>query len=62
MPSGDHAGPSSCASLCVIMVAFVPSASMTQISMSLPGLRPSTFTFDSNAILVPSGDQAGAES
>ncbi len=62
VPSGDHAGPSSCAVLFVIMVAFVPSAFMTQISASLPGLTPKTSRLDWNAIRVPSGDQAGAES
>ena len=62
MPSGDHAGPSSCSALCVSWTASEPSASMTQISRSRSGLAPATSASDSNAIRAPSGDQAGAES
>src|SRR5215210_8091957 len=60
--SGDHAGPSSRTSLCVICTGLVPSASMTQISMSRSGLPPPTSASLSKAIRPPSRDHAGAES
>ena len=41
---------------------LAPSASMTQISSSPSGLTVPNLALDSNAICVPSGDHAGAES
>ena len=53
-PFGDHAGPESHAGLVVSRAKPVPSALMTQMSE-----LPLSIT-QSNAILAPSGDQAGA--
>src|SRR5919198_1717723 len=62
VPSGDQAGPSSHSVLRVSWVGLEPSAFMIQISLSPPGLPPFRLASLSNAILLPSGDQAGAES
>jgi hypothetical protein len=61
-PSGDHTGETLDAILAVRVVkavALLPSAFMTQMFTSLAeAFVPSRARVESNAILVPSGDQA----
>ena len=54
LPSGDHAGP--CSSAAVAISGLAPDPSAFMIQMSQPG-EPTVVW--SNAIFVPSGDQAG---
>jgi hypothetical protein len=56
LPSGDQAGPCSDATEAMSGLAWEPSAFMTQMFQSV---EPEPKSMWSNAIFLPSGDQAG---